>query len=68
MPPKKSKTAKPPCELPPVPEYIPLAAQFEPHEAAGLSKEYCTSEIDVFKQLFTQDIWDALRDNTNAYY
>ena len=67
MPPKK-KPGKLPSSLPAVPQYTPLVSQSEPHEAAGLPQEWCTSEVGVFKQLFTREIWESLCDNTNAYY
>lgn len=67
MPPKIKAEKKLVSELPPVPvEYEPLKR--EEHEAVGLPAELCTTPLDVFKRLFVQEIWEALCENTNAYY
>lgn len=75
MPPKITKKSKKPdtkkeptLKLPPVPEYEPLQPHHDEHEAAGLPAELCTSPLAVFQQLFTNDIWEAICKNTNAYY
>ena len=78
MPPRKSKVIMPPrkpkatkvsaSELPPMPDYIPFKRCFEEHESEGLPRELCTSPLDVFNQLFTQEMWHIIRDNTNSYY
>ena len=55
-------------ELPQVPEYVPLNTHEEERQADGLPAELITSPLDVFHQLFTQEIWESLCQNTNAYY
>ena len=68
MPPKKSVDVKKKVvsELPQVPDFVPL--DVEEHEAIGLPVEYCTSPLSVFNQLFTQEVWESLCNNTNMYY
>ena len=55
-------------ELPPVPPFVPSQSHCEEHEAVGLPPGICTSPLAVFNQLFTQEIWQSLSDNTNAYH
>ena len=70
MPPQRSvdTTKKLVSELPQVPEYVPLNPHEEERQAVGLPAELITSPLDVFHQLFTQEIWESLCQNTNAYY